>query len=64
MKLNLAGRCNFTMVVKNFGTKEVDFTRQQHAHNQGAQPMVVTIIAPASHLDGSPFLSLALNFPA
>jgi hypothetical protein len=56
--LKLADPCNFAMVVKDLGTKEVDFTRQQHAHDQGAQPIIVPILAPAPHLKGSPFLAL------
>ena len=52
MVLNLADPGNFVMVVKDFGRKEVDFTREQHAHNQGAHPVLVPIFSPASQLDG------------
>jgi hypothetical protein len=40
------------MVVKDFGRKEVDFTRQQYAHNQGAHPVLVPTFSPASQLEG------------
>jgi hypothetical protein len=52
MVLNLADPGNFTMVVKDLGRKEVDFTREQHAHKQGAHPILVPIFSPASHLEG------------
>jgi hypothetical protein len=29
------------MVVKDFGRVDVDFTGEQHAHNQGAYPVLV-----------------------
>jgi len=50
--LKLADPGNFVMVVKNFGRKEVDFTRQQYAHNQGVYPVLVPTFSPASQLDG------------
>lgn len=47
--LDLADPCDFFMVVENFGRKEVDFTREQQAHNQGAHPEFPPIFSPASH---------------
>ena len=38
------------VVVKDFGAKEVDFTGEQHAHYQGAHPVLVPIISPAPQL--------------
>ena len=49
--LNLAEPCSFAMLVKDFGRKKVDFTCEQHAHDQGARPVVVPIFSPASHLN-------------
>jgi len=49
--LNLAYPCHFAVVMKDFGRKEVDFTREQHAHNEGAQPKPAPIFPPASQLD-------------
>jgi hypothetical protein len=52
MVLNLANPGNFRVVVKDFGRKEVDFTREQHAHHQGAHPILVPTFSPASQLAG------------
>jgi hypothetical protein len=41
--LNLADPCDFRVVVKDFGSKEVDFTGEQHPHHQGAHPVPVPI---------------------
>jgi hypothetical protein len=46
------------MVVEDFGTIEVDFTREQHAHNQGAHPVLVPIFSARPHLKG---YALSLN---
>jgi hypothetical protein len=43
MEIKLADPCNFVVVVKDFGRKEVDFTREQYAHNQGAYPKFVPV---------------------
>jgi len=50
--INLADPGNLVMVVKDFGRKEVDFTCEQHAHNQGAHPILMPIFSPAFHLGG------------
>jgi hypothetical protein len=55
--LKLADPGNFAMVVKDFGCKEVDFTREQQAHHQGAHPVPVPMFSPASQLG-----SLALSW--
>src|SRR5208282_2644373 len=39
--LNLADPGNFAMVVKDFGSKEVNFTCKQHANDQGVYPVLV-----------------------
>jgi hypothetical protein len=44
------------VVVKDFGRKEVDFTREKQAHNQGAHPEVVPMFSPASHCGFALFL--------
>src|SRR5208337_5399061 len=64
MVLNLADPGNFAMVVKDFGRKEVDFTREQHAHNQGAHPVPVPTFSPASQLEGLALSWFGLNLPA
>jgi hypothetical protein len=48
MVLNLADPCRFGMVVKDFGGEKVDFTGEQHTHNQGVNPVLVPIISPVS----------------
>jgi hypothetical protein len=48
MVINLANPDYFRVVVKNFGTKEMHFTRQQHAHHQGLRPILVPIFPAAS----------------
>ncbi len=63
MVLNLADSCGFGMVVKDFGGDEVDFTREQYAHNQGVHPVLVPIISPTSQLYGLA-LSLVWTQPA
>jgi hypothetical protein len=55
MVLNLADPGNFRMVVKDFGRKEVDLTREQHTHHQGAQPVLVPTFSPPSQLEGRSF---------
>jgi len=62
--LNLAGPGNFAMVVKDFGRKEVDFTREQHAHDQGAYPVLVPTFPQRLNLAVSLFLLYGLNLPA
>jgi hypothetical protein len=47
--LNLAYPGNVVMVVQDFGRKEVNFTREQQAHDQGSHPEVLPISSPASH---------------
>jgi hypothetical protein len=64
MVLNLANPGNFVMVVKDFGRKEVDFTREQHAHQQGAHPILVPTFSPASQLEGLALSKLGFNLPA
>ena len=49
--LNLADPGNLGVVVKNFSSKEVDFSGEQHAHYQGMHPIFVPIFSPASQLD-------------
>ena len=51
MVLNLADPRNFLMVVKDFGSEEVDFTGEQHAHHQGAHPVLVPTFLRASQFD-------------
>jgi len=46
--IKLADPRNFFMVVKNFGGEEMDFAREQQAHNQGAHPEFSPIFPPAS----------------
>ena len=64
MVLNLADPGNFVMVVKNFGREEVDFTREQHAHHQGAHPVLVPKFSPSSQLDGFALSWFGLNLSA
>jgi hypothetical protein len=52
MVLNLADPGNFVMVVKDFGRKDVDFTGEQHADNQGAHPVLMPSFSPAPQLAG------------
>ena len=54
--LNLADPGNFIMVVKDFGRKKVNFTREQHAHHQGAHPMLVSLFPQRLNLTIRPFL--------
>ncbi len=61
MVLNLANPGNFVMVVKDFGRKEVDFTREQHPHHQGMHPILVPIFSPPSQLDGSALYRLGFK---
>ena len=63
MVLNLADPGNFVMVVKDFGSEEVDFTGEQHAHNQGAHPVLVPTFSPASQLDDPLFLAVDSTCP-
>ncbi len=42
----------FTMVVNDFSNKEMNLTREQHAHNQGMHPKLEPILSPVFHLDG------------
>jgi hypothetical protein len=63
MVLSLADPCNFGMVVKNFGGKKVDFTRQQHAHHQGARPVFAPAFTPASQLDGFALSRFRVRLP-
>jgi hypothetical protein len=44
MVFDLAEPDNFCVVVKEFGSVDVNFTRQQHAHDQGAYPVPVPMI--------------------
>jgi hypothetical protein len=44
MVLNLAEPDNFRVVVKKFGGVDVNFAREQHAHDQGAYPVAVPMI--------------------
>ena len=55
--LNLAGPGNLFMMVEDFGGKEVDFTREQHTHEEGMHPSVVPRFPPALQRD-----SFALPF--
>ncbi|MGA2986149.1 MAG: hypothetical protein ABSG32_20280 [Terriglobia bacterium] len=64
MVLSLADPGNLVMVMKDFGRKEVDFTCEQHAHNQGAYPVLVPIFSPASQLEGFALPWFGLNLPA
>ena len=50
--LNLAYPCHFAVVMKDLGRKEVDFTREQHAHQQGMHPVIVPTFSPTSQVDG------------
>jgi hypothetical protein len=52
MVLNLADPGNFFVVVKDLGGKEVNFTYEQHTHNQGAHPEPLPTSSPVSHLNG------------
>jgi hypothetical protein len=52
--LNLADPGNLVMVVKDLGSKEVNFTCKQHAHDQGLHPVLVPTFSPPSHLDTFP----------
>ena len=45
------------MVVKDFGSEKVDFTREQQAHNQGMHPELVPIISRAFHEGYRSFLA-------
>ncbi len=64
MVLNLADPGNFGMVVKNFGGEEVDLTREQHAHHQGINPVLVPRFSPTSQLAGHTLSWFGLNPPA
>ena len=61
---NLADPCAFVMMVKDFGSEEVDFTREQHPHNQGMYPELVSIISPASQLDRFSLSKFGFKLPA
>jgi hypothetical protein len=62
--LALADPGNFGMVVKDFDREEVNLTREQHAHQEGVNPVLVPIILPAPQRNGR-FLSwLGFNLPA
>jgi hypothetical protein len=50
MEIKLADPCNFVVVVKDFGRKEVNFTREQYAHNQGTHPVPAPMFSPASQI--------------
>ena len=43
LEIKLADPCNFVVVVKDFGRKEVDFTCEQYAHNQRTHPKFVPV---------------------
>ena len=48
--IKLADPCNFVVVVEDFGRKEVDFAREEYAHNQGAHPVPMPMFSPASQM--------------
>jgi hypothetical protein len=52
------------MVVKDFGRIDVDFTGEQHAHNQGAYPVLVPKFSPVSQLAGLALSWFELNVSA
>jgi len=62
--LNLAEPCSFAMLVKDFGRKKVDFTCEQHAHDQGARPVVVPVFSPESHVDDLALSGLVFKLSA
>ena len=47
----LADRGLIRVVVKDFGTIEMNFTCEQHAYDQGVYPILVPVISQASQLD-------------
>jgi hypothetical protein len=59
--LNLAHPGNFVMVVKDLGGEEVDFAREQHAHKQGAHPILVPTFSPVSQFEGLALYWFGLN---
>jgi len=64
MVLNLADSGGFGMVVKDLGGEKVDYTREQHAHHQGVNPVLVPRFSPASHLRDFALSCLEFNLPA
>jgi hypothetical protein len=46
------------VVMKDFGRVDVNFTREQHADNQGAYPGLVPYLFPASQIDDPLFLTV------
>jgi hypothetical protein len=61
---NLADLNHFVVVMKNFGCEKVDFTREQHTHNQGVNPVLVPGFSPTSQLAGPTLSWFGLNLPA
>jgi hypothetical protein len=63
--IKLADPCNFVVVVEDFSRKEVDFAREQYAHNQGVNPVLVPKYSRTSHLSGFALSYwFGLNLPA
>ena len=62
--LNLADPGNFAMVVKDFGSKEVNFTCKQHANDQGVYPVLVPTFSPVFQLAGLALSCFGFNLPA
>ena len=52
---NLANPDYFCVVVKNFGTKEMNFAGEQHPHHQGLGPILVSIFSSVSQAYAATF---------
>lgn len=57
--IDLADACYFRVVVKNFGRKEVDLTREHQTNNDGSHPELLPIFARPPH-SKVPFVDLGL----
>ena len=64
MVLNLADPGYFRMVVEDFGRNEMNFTREQHAHDKGAHPIFVPIIPHGSQFDRQAVSRFSPKLPA
>jgi hypothetical protein len=49
------------MVVEDFGGEEMNFASEQHSHDQGVHPILVSIISQASQLDNRALIEFCLK---